>query len=72
VCDFSNHEEHVPGGARPDHADRVLLARLGRADKVLTLVFDDENPSIIKRPILQNDNFILAGFKADEWKDTLN
>jgi len=31
-----------------------------------------DNPSIIKRPILQNDNFILAGFKADEWKDTLN
>ena len=39
-------------------------------EKAITVATD--NPSIIKRPILQNDNFILAGFKADEWKDTLN
>ena len=39
-------------------------------EKAITVA--TENPSIIKRPILQNDHFILAGFKADEWKDTLN
>ena len=39
-------------------------------EKAITVA--TENPSIIKRPILQNDDFILAGFKADEWKDTLN
>lgn len=31
-----------------------------------------ENPSIVKRPILQNDNLILAGFNASEWAEKLN
>ena len=30
-----------------------------------------ENSSVIKRPILQSNDFILAGFKADEWENTL-
>ena len=30
-----------------------------------------ENASVIKRPILQSNDFILAGFKADEWGNTL-
>ena len=30
-----------------------------------------ENASVIKRPILQSNDFILAGFKADEWETTL-
>ncbi|MEE3322221.1 MAG: ArsC family reductase [Pseudomonadota bacterium] len=30
-----------------------------------------ENPSIIKRPILQNDKILTAGFKADEWQALL-
>ena len=30
-----------------------------------------ENASVIKRPILQSNDFILAGFKADEWENTL-
>ena len=30
-----------------------------------------ENSSVIKRPILQSNDFILAGFKADEWEITL-
>ena len=30
-----------------------------------------ENSSVIKRPILQSNDFILAGFKADEWGNTL-
>lgn len=27
-----------------------------------------ENPSLIKRPILQNDKILTAGFNADEWQ----
>ena len=30
-----------------------------------------ENPSIIKRPILQNDKILTAGFNADEWQALL-
>ena len=30
-----------------------------------------ENSSVIKRPILQSNDFILVGFKADEWGNTL-
>lgn len=38
-------------------------------EKAITVAMD--NPSIIKRPILQNDTIITAGFNADEWTDTL-
>ena len=38
-------------------------------EKAVTVAMD--NPSIIKRPILQNDDFITAGFNADEWEKTL-
>ena len=30
-----------------------------------------DNPSIIKRPILQNDKILTAGFKANEWQALL-
>ena len=53
----------------PEQRLRQWLEALGW-EKAITVA--TENPSIIKRPILQNDDFILAGFKADEWKDTLN
>ncbi len=39
------------------------------ADKAVTVAL--ENPSIIKRPILQNDKILTAGFKADEWQALL-
>ena len=38
-------------------------------EKAITVAMD--NPSIIKRPILQNDDSITAGFNADEWEKTL-
>jgi arsenate reductase len=38
-------------------------------EKSITLAM--ENPSVVKRPILQSNDFILAGFKADEWENTL-
>ncbi|MDX1803804.1 MAG: ArsC family reductase [Alcanivorax sp.] len=31
-----------------------------------------DNPSIIKRPILQDDTILTAGFKADDWQTLLN
>ncbi len=30
-----------------------------------------ENPSAIKRPIIENDNMLLVGFKEDEYKSLL-
>ena len=38
-------------------------------EKAITVAMD--NPSIIKRPILQSDTIITAGFNADEWTDIL-
>lgn len=31
-----------------------------------------ENPSIIKRPILETERTLLAGFKANEWEQELS
>ncbi|MGB1464724.1 MAG: ArsC family reductase [Alcanivorax nanhaiticus] len=39
------------------------------AAKAVTVAL--ENPSIIKRPILQNDKILTAGFKANEWQALL-
>ena len=39
------------------------------ASKAVTVAL--ENPSIIKRPILQNDKILTAGFNADEWQTLL-
>ncbi|EKF75100.1 arsC-like protein [Alcanivorax hongdengensis A-11-3] len=39
------------------------------ADKAMQVAQD--NPSIIKRPILQNDSILTAGFKADAWQQLL-
>jgi len=37
-----------------------------RDEKILKLL--SENPMLIKRPILINDNEILVGFKEQEWE----
>lgn len=39
-------------------------------EKAVTVAQD--TPAIIKRPILQNDSFITAGFDADAWHKKLD
>lgn len=41
-------------------------------DAVQAVSVAQQNPSIIKRPILETERILLAGFKAHEWQQELN
>ena len=56
----------------------ILYKELGLASKLASMSEDEmlnllsTNGMLVKRPILVTDNYVLVGFKEDEWNKKIN